>query len=79
MDLTKLANFKRSYSASLSGVGGSKKRVVGTIRGRRKKAKCKNTTEATMQALVKRCIVKVTADMRRPKSQSHGRCLMSSM
>lgn len=37
-----------------------------------------NITETTVQALERQCIVKVTADMRRPKSQSRGKYLMSS-
>lgn len=38
-----------------------------------------NTTETTVQALERQCIAKVTADMRCPKSQSHGKYLMSCL
>lgn len=36
-----------------------------------------NISETRVQALERQCIVKVTADMRCPKSQSHGKYLMS--
>lgn len=43
-----------------------------------KEDKMQNITETIVQALERQCIVKVTADMRCPKSQSHGKYLMSS-
>lgn len=51
---------------------------MGVKRGRgnngnmqREKSKCRTTTETTGQAIERQCIVKVTADMRCPKSESH--------
>ena len=75
MNFSELANSDSSYSASLSEEVGVKGEAV--IIGR-EKDKMQNITWATVQALERQCIVKVTAYMRHPKSQSHCRCLMSS-
>lgn len=57
-----MANFKASYSASLSEGGGGKGSETD---------KMQNRSETTEQATERQRIVKVTADMSFPKSKSH--------